>query len=324
MGYWKKKPLDTRFKDTYDFIQSQMATVPQLDLVTFQLDARLRALDDAGQLAPLIKEMSLGFRWEIGKSGAETRRRHYIRAVLMAYAALGDPDQKGKRLELADVKAKKPATEKLGEAQLDALLRRMLQIAMQTEGARSFVGFDTTLEKQNAIWALDRISEATTRVQMALGTVPRVPEATQLFRTWFGNTTPRTIHGNFSRIHAGIQAGVVLIKDPDPAKNNVFGYVYPDGPNNPPRIYLCNAFWRAGRVSWQNKGGIVARKDGREADDNPLGVLLHELSHIFCRTQDHQYGKSGCRALATNSPNLAANNADNHEYYAEEVMRRQW
>jgi hypothetical protein len=322
MGYWKKKPLNTRFQDTYDFIQQQMAAVPHLDACTFVMDARLDAMQDDGSLDELVKLMSLGFRWEIKKADSETRRRHYVRAVLMGYAALGDPVQKGRRLPLAEIKLKKAATEALTEQALDSLLRQMLQASSRTEGTRTFVGFDTTLESQNAVWALDQIIEATTRVQMALGTVGRVAPARTLFETWFGTSSAATVRANFAKIERGVRGGVVLIKDESPDKNNVFGYVYPDGPNDPPRIYLCNAFWRAGRVTWTNTGGVVVRKDNRERDDNPLGVILHELSHIFCRTEDHAYGKAGCKTLAKNTPALAVANADNHEYYAEEIMRQ--
>ncbi len=309
MGYWKKKPLDQRFSDTYQFIQQRMGGVPNLDVCLAMTDLRLAAMEDDGSLEELLKLMSLGFRWELKKSDAETRRRHYVRAVLLGYGALGDPAQGGRRLSVPQVQQKKAATEAMTEQALDLLLRQMLTAASRTEGGRSFVGFDTTLETQNAVWALDQIVEATTRVQMALGTVGRVAPAAALFATWFGNSNPATVRSNFAKVERGVRGGVVLIKDPSPARNNVFGYVYPDGPNDPPRIYLCNAFWRAGRVTWRNNGGVTVRVDNRREDDNPLGVLLHELTHIFCRTEDHEYGKTACRALATNSPALAVTNS---------------
>jgi peptidyl-Lys metalloendopeptidase len=196
----------------------------------------------------------------------------------------------------------------------------MFQQSVKTEGQRTFVGFNTTLEKENSVWALDKIAEAITRVQVALGGVTRIPKEGTRFQTWFGTSDHAVIRANYGKILAGIRAGIVLIKDTDPANNNVFGYVYPAGPNNPPRVYLCAAFWRAGKVTWKQMGGALVKKDGRDTKDNPLGVILHELSHLFVPTDDHEYGQTDCKQLAISNPALARMNADNHEYYAESVV----
>jgi hypothetical protein len=318
MGFWREKPLDQRFQDTYAFIQG--IAIPDRDVGITLMDLRNRALDAAGQLVPLVQAMSLGFRWEIRKSADETRRRHYIRSVIFGYATLGDPDHGGKLLTVAEATEKKNTITKLSEIELNRLFTRMVQQSVKTEGLRTFVGFDTTLEKENSVWALDKIAEAVTRVQVALGGVTRIPKEGTRFRTWFGTSNHTTIRANYGKILAGIRAGIMLIKDADPAKNKVFGYVYPTGPNNPPRVYLCGAFWRAGKVTWKQVGGDMIKKDGRDAKDNPLGVILHELSHLFVSTDDHKYGQKDCKQLAISNPALAGMNADNYEYYAESVV----
>lgn len=311
-----RKPVDQRFQDTYRFIQAQMAG--GAEATTALMETRMRAMDANGDLGPLLETMSLGFRWEIGKSAAETRRRHYVRAVLMGYATLGDPDNRGRRLTVAEVKTKKKDTEKRSEQQLHTLLQRMLQQTKQTENQRTFVGFETTLEKENAVWAMDRIAEAVTRAQWALGLLSRNPDHAALFTKWFGTGNSRTVRDNFGKILQGIRSGIMLIKDDDPRRDRVFGYVYPDGNNNPPRIYLCNAFWRAGKIQWNMN--VMMSKDGRDGYDNPLGVLLHELSHIFVRTRDHAYGRANCQRLAAQNAAMACMNADNYEYFAESLM----
>src|SRR5262245_58911405 len=98
MAWRHKKTLDQRFQDTYTFIQTQMAGVGGIDLSIELMNNELAALDASGAKARLLEVMSLGFRWEIRNSADETRRRHYIRAVLMGYVALGDPDQSGRLL----------------------------------------------------------------------------------------------------------------------------------------------------------------------------------------------------------------------------------
>jgi hypothetical protein len=313
-----RKALDRRYSDTYSFIQTQLAGATHLDECVALIDLRVSNLDKTGEMVGVVEAMSLGFRWEISKSATETRRRHYIRAVLLGLATLGDPDNQGTRLNAQQLKARKPALEKASETDLDKLLRRIVALNVSQAGGRSFVGFTRSLEKANATWALDRINEAVTRVERTLQGLSRNANEAQRFAYWFGTSDPAVVRKNFGQIFKGVQGGVMLIKDDSPDKDKVFGYVYRAGPNNPPRIYLCNAFWRAGQLTWNANHQLV--KDGRNGFDNPLGVILHELSHLFAATRDHRYGKAKCHELATSEPALAIENADNHEYYAESVM----
>ena len=81
---------------------------------------------------------------------------------------------------------------------------------------------------------------------------------------------------------------------------NYYAYVYP---TQPYKIYVCNAFWSA-----PNTG-----------TDSRAGTLVHEMSHfnIVASTDDWAYGQTACRSLATRSPKKAIDNADSHEYFAE-------
>jgi peptidyl-Lys metalloendopeptidase len=49
------------------------------------------------------------------------------------------------------------------------------------------------------------------------------------------------------------------------------------------------------------------------------GTLVHESSHFTANggTNDYAYGQSACKQLAISNPNNAVNNADSHEYFAE-------
>jgi len=49
------------------------------------------------------------------------------------------------------------------------------------------------------------------------------------------------------------------------------------------------------------------------------GTIIHEMSHftVTADTDDYAYGQSACRSLADNNPSAAINNADSHEYMAE-------
>jgi peptidyl-Lys metalloendopeptidase len=49
------------------------------------------------------------------------------------------------------------------------------------------------------------------------------------------------------------------------------------------------------------------------------GTLIHESSHFTINggTVDDAYGQSDCELLAKSNPKLAVDNADSHEYFAE-------
>jgi hypothetical protein len=60
--------------------------------------------------------------------------------------------------------------------------------------------------------------------------------------------------------------------------------------------------------------------------DSVGGTLVHELSHNLCSTKDHDmpdgstaYGTGDCKILATRRPRRAWYNADNIEYFCEEI-----
>jgi hypothetical protein len=69
-------------------------------------------------------------------------------------------------------------------------------------------------------------------------------------------------------------------------------------------IYLCSQWW------------VIRTSIG--IDSKP-GTLVHEFSHFsdIGNTEDHVYGTTNARSIATNSPALAVDNADNYEYFVE-------
>ncbi|KAH7322056.1 lysine-specific metallo-endopeptidase-domain-containing protein [Rhizoctonia solani] len=82
--------------------------------------------------------------------------------------------------------------------------------------------------------------------------------------------------------------------------SSTFAYV---NAGSPGKIYLCGAFWSA-----PNTG-----------TDSRAGTIVHENSHFTVNggTQDYVYGQSGAKSLAKSNPAQAIQNADNHEYFAE-------
>ena len=83
-------------------------------------------------------------------------------------------------------------------------------------------------------------------------------------------------------------------------KKRYYAYVYP---NQPYTIYLCSVYWQAPATG----------------TDSKAGTLIHETSHftVVAGTDDWAYGQSAASSLAISDPVKAVDNADSHEYFAE-------
>jgi hypothetical protein len=85
-------------------------------------------------------------------------------------------------------------------------------------------------------------------------------------------------------------------------------------------IGLCKLFFAKTTANGQAKMNVRGK-------DSVGGTLVHELSHNICGTDDHEthndsgacYGTAGCLELATHKPSRAWYNADNIEYFCEDV-----
>ena len=123
------------------------------------------------------------------------------------------------------------------------------------------------------------------------------------YTTWFGAYTSaryNTAKSHFAAIDtAWDQSNNSIIIDCS-CNQSYYAYVYP---TQPYRIYVCRAFWSAPNAGTDSRGG----------------TLIHEMSHfnVVAGTDDHVYGQSGAKSLAISNPANALDNADNHEYFAE-------
>jgi peptidyl-Lys metalloendopeptidase len=153
----------------------------------------------------------------------------------------------------------------------------------------------------NAVIAARQYSENAKGYLNSNATGPR-------YTSWFGAYTSSrytTASQNFVKIDDAMDqnngqltmnCNCTDVQDP----NNTFAYVFP---SQHYQIYLCGAFWRASLLG----------------TDSKAGTLIHEMSHfnIVAGTDDHVYGQAGANNLANTNPTLAVDNADNHEYFAE-------
>ncbi|OGT59164.1 MAG: hypothetical protein A3E01_20275 [Gammaproteobacteria bacterium RIFCSPHIGHO2_12_FULL_63_22] len=123
------------------------------------------------------------------------------------------------------------------------------------------------------------------------------------YTTWMGAYTSsryNTVTGNFVKIDSAMDQSGGQIKINCGCNQNYYAYVYP---TKPYEIFVCKAFWSA----------------STSGTDSKAGTLIHEMSHfnIVAGTDDVVYGQSGAKSLAISNPDQAIQNADSHEYFAE-------
>ena len=121
------------------------------------------------------------------------------------------------------------------------------------------------------------------------------------YTKWFGannSTRVATVKAHFAAIKDAFANKPVVVDCG--CNQNYYAYVYP---TQPYKIYVCKAFWSAPMTGTDSKGG----------------TLVHEMSHfnVVAGTDDHVYGQSGAASLAISNPAQAVDNADSHEYFAE-------
>lgn len=152
-----------------------------------------------------------------------------------------------------------------------------------------------------------------------------------IYETWFGTYEMNrfsTVFNNIRALYDALFGKAVLLyyrgdgvsgandcagEDGDLTPGSYFGAAWK--PQNLPgtlnagytHIFLGKAFFTSGVY----------------AEDSTGGVIIHELTHAICGTDDIKYkgyttyGPDLCKQLATEKPMLAVNNADNYEYLCE-------
>ncbi len=121
------------------------------------------------------------------------------------------------------------------------------------------------------------------------------------YTSWFGTydaTRYSTVKAHYNSILSAFNNQAVSVSCA--CTKSVYAYVYP---TQPYKIYVCNAFWTAPATG----------------TDSKAGTLVHEMSHFnaVAATDDWAYGHSAAKSLAISSPTKAVDNADSHEYFAE-------
>ena len=169
-------------------------------------------------------------------------------------------------------------------------------------GSTSFTRCSATEQSQ----LITARGNASTYAAGALSYLNSNPSGTQRYTYWFGTfTTPRynTVKSNFAAISNAMDTASVNFNCG--CNKRYYAYVYPNQPYN---IYLCRVFWTAPMTG----------------TDSKAGTLIHEMSHfnVVAGTEDWAYGQTAAHNLALSDPARAIDNADSHEYFAENTPAR--
>jgi peptidyl-Lys metalloendopeptidase len=122
------------------------------------------------------------------------------------------------------------------------------------------------------------------------------------YTTWFGAVTSSrysTVQTQYNAIDDVFQNQAMSF-DCSCKQKGTYAFVYA---TKPYEIHLCPVFWTAPATG----------------TDSKAGTLVHETSHfnVVASTNDWAYGQSACKSLAISNPDQAIDNADSHEYFAE-------
>lgn len=97
-----------------------------------------------------------------------------------------------------------------------------------------------------------------------------------------------------------------------------YAYVYP---NEWGYIYLCNVFWDAPATGTDSKAGTLVHESSHFTNIGSTGKnrILPKPAHfsLSAAVDDWAYGQSAAKSLAISNPTRAVDNADSHEYFAE-------
>ena len=126
----------------------------------------------------------------------------------------------------------------------------------------------------------------------------------RLYTRWFGTDFTDSVHKKYKKMDQTMEDGITI--NLRPYIGDLYGFFklrYPE------EISLCGLYYKAPMKGKNSK----------------MGIIVHEMSHAAAGTDDividrkKQYGHKKCLRLAKDNQIKARMNADNFEYYSEEL-----
>lgn len=168
------------------------------------------------------------------------------------------------------------------------------------DGTISFTGRCSNTQQATILDGLNAARQMATGANQYLQ-AQSSPADSVRYNTWFGYYDANrynTVQQHFVNLDSTLQTANMTFDCG--CKKSYYAYVYP---NQPYKVYLCKAFWSAPLTGTDSKGGTI----------------VHETSHftVVAGTDDVAYGQTAAKSLAITDPAKAIQNADSHEYFAE-------
>ena len=269
------------------------------DYITIQPGETVRRAVDFFDAYDIAKVGTYSVQYRIGWLSAGSARPV---ALAKSFVAGGKPPLVAVRANTAIFAFTQPRKTKYARMAL-ATLKPTSTKKSKTAKAKK-ASFDSCSDNQQTTLqnALDAAIQLANGARDAISDEPSWarPNAPR-YREWFGNYDGSR-YDNVQKHYFKI-ADVLANKDVKffcDCDSDDFAYVYPWMAYH---IHLCKAFWTAPLTG----------------TDSQAGTIVHETSHflLVAGTKDHAYGQTNCRRLASDHPNDAVDNADTHEYFAE-------
>jgi hypothetical protein len=352
-----KKTANDRLAEVYIYIGGRASSE-----VVVAVQQRAEQTYKPQQLTELSEKLSLGW-WIVGGKNEALHRKAVRTATFLGVLNTKLKNFNGVRSML---KSNKNLSQEQLDAEIDSILQsfrpskqtssnRQVQFVRPTQVLPEFqpsmqqgTTRDQELAKRSltkAIQLMDRTWAWIVRAQTSTDSARRYYE-----RCFGSYTLPRykTVKATFKMIHSVLCSGPIALHlrtgntvglpDDSPGVgsgsmitstintpngpydiNNLFAWATPKGADGKPHVYLCGIFYSTGGLGEHGKG-----------PDNIGGVMIHELSHSLCGTQDHVhpirhepcYGRTLCNSLAQGYPDMAIENADNYEIFCEDTENK--
>lgn len=143
---------------------------------------------------------------------------------------------------------------------------------------------------------------------------------TEEFERWFGpyrQDAAERLRANLKSIDRALTSPQLTVICPpegvDGCDMGTFAYVYPDRPF---RVHLCAPYF-----SMPSSVALVPTLMAYDSGTRE-GTIIHEVSHFerTASTEDNCYNRSECRRMTVRDASSALINADNYQYFTEDVM----
>ncbi|WP_341365959.1 M35 family metallo-endopeptidase [Yoonia sp. BS5-3] len=169
--------------------------------------------------------------------------------------------------------------------------------------------------KADQLVAVEALEQAKVLTLSAAAAVGDTPE----YARWFGTYSERNaeqVRATLKAVVTAMRSGAVTLhcntNREDGCNEGEYAWVYP---HRPLEVQLCPPFFELPPLTALQPSERRSNYGTRE------GTMVHEISHFLrvADTWDHCYSRRECREMATDSPNLAVENADSFQYYTEDV-----